>query len=110
MSSRTASSQLTVFVEKAGAFSEVFIDHMTGKVVKTDKITDGDDMKEAKDESKASSKATTTLASAVASVLAANPGYTAVEVSPVAQGKDKAVASITLMKDGKFKGVTQPLP
>ena len=102
--------QLTVFVEKAGAFSEVFIDHMTGKVVKTDKITGGDDMKEAKDESKASSKPTTTLASAVASALAANPGYTAVEVSPVLQGKDKAVASITLMKDGKFKGVTQPLP
>jgi hypothetical protein len=102
--------QLTVFVEKAGAFSEVFIDHMTGKVVKTDKITSGDDMKEAKDESSASSKTTTTLASAVASALAANPGFTAVEVSPVGSGKGKAVASITLMKDGKFKGVTQPLP
>jgi archaellum component FlaG (FlaF/FlaG flagellin family) len=102
--------QLTVFVEKAGAFSEVFVDHMTGKVVKTDKITSGDDMKEAKDESKASAKMTGTLAAVVAAALAANPGYTAIDVSPVAQGKDKSVASITLMKDGKFKGVTLPLP
>ena len=102
--------QLTVFVEKTGAFSEVFVDHMNGKVVKTDKITGGDDMKEARDESKASAKVTTTLAAAVTSALAANPGYTAIDVSPVAQGKDKSVALITLMKDGQFKGVTQPLP
>ncbi len=100
--------QLSVFVEKAGAFSEVFVDHMTGKVARIDKITGGDDLKDAKAQSKASAKATATLASAVAQALAANPGFTVVDVTPILQGK-QAVAVITLMKDGKFKGATAPL-
>jgi hypothetical protein len=100
--------QLTVYVEKAGAFSEVFVDHMTGKVAKIDKITGGDDMKDAKAQSKASAKAKGTLAAAVAKALAENPGYTAVDVTPVLEGK-QVVAEITLMKDGKFKGASEPL-
>lgn len=100
--------QLTVFVEKAGVFSEVFVDHMTGKVVKIDKITGGDDLKDARVQSKTSAKATETLASAVAAAVAANPGYVAVDVTPVLEGKHP-VAEITLMKDGHFKGMSQPL-
>lgn len=100
--------QLSVFVEKAGAFSEVFVDHMTGKVARIDKITGGDDMKDAKTQSKASAKTTETLAAAVAKVLAANPGYIAVEVTPVLEGK-RPVAEITLMKDGQFKGASWPI-
>jgi len=100
--------QLSVFVEKAGAFSEIFVDHMTGKVAKIDKITGGDDLKEARAQSKASAKAKETLASAVAKALAANPGYTVVEVTPVLEGK-RPVAEITLMKDGKFKSASEPL-
>src|SRR5581483_7100368 len=56
--------QLSVFVEKAGAFSEVFVDHMTGKVARIDKITGGDDLKDARAQSKVAAKATATLASA----------------------------------------------
>jgi hypothetical protein len=100
--------KLSVFVEKAGAFSEVFLDHMTGKVATVDKITGGDDMKDAKAQSKAFAKATETLASAVGKVLAANPGYIAIDVTPVLEGK-RIVAEITLMKDGKFKGASWPL-
>ena len=100
--------QLSVFVEKSGAFSEVFVDHMTGKVAKIDKITGGDDLKDARDQSKASAKAKETLASAVAKALAENPGYTAVEATPVVEGR-KVVAEITLMKDGSFKGASEPL-
>jgi len=100
--------QLTVFVEKAGAFSEVFVDHTTGKVAKIDKITSGDDMKEAKGENKAMAKARSSIASAVAKVLAANPGYTAVDVSPVVEGK-QIVAEVTLMKNGQFKGASEPI-
>ncbi len=100
--------QLSVFVEKAGAFSEVFVDHMTGKVARIDKITGGDDMKDAKAQSKAAAKATATLGSAVANAVAANPGYTAVDVTPVLEGK-RLVAEITLMKDGRFKGTSWPL-
>ena len=100
--------QLSVFVEKAGAYSEVFVDHMTGKVARIDKITGGDDLKDAKAQSKASAKATEALASALAKAVAANPGYTAVDVTPVLEGK-RPVAVITLMKDGRFKGASQPL-
>lgn len=100
--------KLSVFVEKAGAFSELFFDHMTGKVAQVDKITDGDDLKDAKAQSKAFAKAKQSLASAVAKALAANPGYTAVEVSAILERK-LPVADITLMKDGQFKGVTEPI-
>ena len=99
---------LSVFVEKGGAFSEVFVDHMTGKVSKIDKITGGDDLKDAKVQSKASAKATATLASAVATALAANPGYIVVDVTPLAIGK-VITAEITLMKDGKFKAASYPI-
>jgi len=100
--------KLSVFVEKGGAFSEVFLDHLTGKVATIDKITGGDDLKDARVQSKASAKAKGTLADAVAKALAENPGYTAVDVTPVLEGK-APVAEITLMKDGKFKGVSEPL-
>lgn len=100
--------KLSVFVEKDGGYSELFFDHVTGKVAQVDKITGGDDLKEAKAESKASAKAKGTLAAAVAKALAENPGYTAIDVSPVLQGKNP-VADITLMKDGRFKGVSEPM-
>lgn len=100
--------QLSVFIEKDGAFSEIFVDHMTGKVAKTDKITGGDDLKDAKAQSHAFAKAKSSLAAALQKAMAANPGYTAIEVTPVLQG-GHAVADITLMKDGRFKDVTEPL-
>jgi hypothetical protein len=100
--------QLSVFIEKGGAFSEVFVDYTTGKIAKTDKITGGDDLKEARSESRAGAKAKSTIASALEQALAANPGYTAVDVSTVTAG-GKPVADITLMKDGQFKSVTEPL-
>ena len=100
--------KLSVFVEKAGAYSELFFDHMTGKVAQVDKITDGDDLKDAKAQSKVSAKATKSLAAALTKALADNPGYIAVEVTPILEGKH-AVAEITLMKDGQFKGVSEPI-
>jgi uncharacterized membrane protein YkoI len=100
--------QLSVFVEKDGAFSEVFVDHTTGKVAKIDKITGGEDMKDAKAQSRASAKAKATLASALAKALAANAGYTAVDVTAVLEG-GRPVAEITLMKEGQFKAVAEPL-
>jgi hypothetical protein len=100
--------QLSVFIEKDGAFLEIFVDHMTGKIARTDKITGGDDLKEAKGESHAFAKATASLSSAVDRALAANAGYTAVDVTPVLEG-GRPVAEVTLMKDGQFKAVSEPL-
>ena len=100
--------KLSVFIEKDGAYSEIFFDHMTGKVAQTDKITGGEDLKDAKAQSKAFAKAKATLASALEKALAANPGFTAVEVIPTIEG-GRPVAEITLMKDGQFKAVSEPL-
>lgn len=100
--------KLSVFIDKAGAYTELFFDHVTGKVAQSDKLTGGDDLKEAKAESKVLAKAKGSLAAAVTKALAANPGYTAVDVTPVLEGK-APVAEITLMKDGRFKGVSEPI-
>jgi hypothetical protein len=100
--------QLSVFIEKDGAFSEIFVDHMTGKVAKIDKITGGEDLKDAKTQSRAFAKAKVTLAAALERALAANAGYTAVEVTPMLEG-GHPMAEITLMKDGQFKAVSEPL-
>jgi hypothetical protein len=100
--------KLSVFIEKAGVFTELFFDHMTGKVAQIDKITGGDDLKDARAQNKVSAKAKKPLAEALAKALAANPGYTAVDVTPVFEGKTP-VADITLMKDGQFKSVSEPI-
>ncbi len=100
--------KLSVFIEKAGAYTEIFLDPITGKVAQTDKITGGDDLKDAKAQSKVSAKATKSLAAAVTKALAENPGYAAVDVTPIEVGK-LPVAEITLMKDGRFKGVSEPI-
>ena len=100
--------KLSVFIEKDGAFSEIFFDHMTGKVATVDKITGGEDLKDAKAQSKAFAKAKVTLSAALEKALAANAGYTAVEVIPMLEG-GRPVAEITLMKDGQFKAVSEPL-
>ena len=100
--------QLSVFTEKGGAFTEVFVDHMTGKVAKTEKITSGDDLKDAKAQNRALVKAKSTLVEALAKALAENAGYTAVEITPVLEG-GHPVAEITLMKGGQFKSVSEPL-
>jgi hypothetical protein len=100
--------QLSVYTERAGAFSEVIVDHKTGKVDKTEKITEGDDLKDAQAQSAASAKAKVSLSRALQKALAENSGYSA--VSAVAMLKaGKPVAEITLLKGAALKAVTQPL-
>ncbi len=48
------------------------------------------------------------MATALEKALATNAGYTAVEVIPMLEG-GRPVAEITLMKDGQFKAVSEPL-
>ena len=100
--------QLSVYTERAGQFSEVIVDRRTGKIAKTEKITEGDDLKAAQAQSAAASKAKASLARALAKALSANRGYSA--VSATATLKDgNAVAKITLIKGTRFKTATQPL-
>src|SRR5262245_9942722 len=56
--------QLSVYTMKGDTFSEVIVDHKTGKVAKTEAITQGDDLTHAKAQSEAMGKAKRSLAAA----------------------------------------------
>ncbi len=100
--------QLSVYTERAGQFFEVIVNHRTGKVAKTDKITDADDLKNAKAQSQAIARAKRSLKAAVAKALTDNPGYSSVSATATPNGGQPA-AEITLLKGRAFKTVTEPL-
>src|SRR5713101_7587501 len=75
--------QLSVYTMKAGKYSEVVVDHKTGKVSKTEAITDGEDLAAAKEQSAAMAKAKLSLVAATKKALVANKGFRAVSVTPL---------------------------
>jgi uncharacterized membrane protein YkoI len=100
--------QLSVYTAKGDSFSEVIVDHKTGKVAKTEAITSGDDLTAAKSQNEAISGGKTSLQDAVSKAVKANKGYQA--VSATASVKDgHAVAEITLMKGAESKTVSEQL-
>lgn len=100
--------QLSVFVSKGSDVSEVIVDYSTGTIKSSDKLTDPDDIKDAKKQLAAVAKASTPLAQAVADATKANPGYVAIRVVPKLSG-DEATAQITLLKGSETKKVSQKL-
>jgi len=100
--------QLSVYTAKGDSFSEVIVDHKTGKVSKSTPITGGDDLTAAKSQSEAIGSAKTTLEAAVAKAVKANKGYRAVSATPSVKG-GRPVAEIMLMKGARSRTVSQPL-
>ena len=97
--------QLSIYTEKNGKFFEVIVDHMTGSVAKTEPITEGDDLADAKSQSTAMKNAKISLKQAVDKTVGLN---LAVGVTPQVQD-GHPVASISLAKSGKLQTVTQRL-
>src|SRR5262249_28541006 len=93
--------QLSVYTMKGQAFSEVIVDHTTGKVTKVEPITGGEDLTAATAQRAAMATATKALRAAVTAALTAHPGAQAVSVTPKAQ-EGQTVAEITLLEDGSF--------
>ncbi len=88
--------QLSVYTKKGAGFSEVIVDHTTGKVGKTEAITSGDDLTAAKAQSEAMAKAKRSLRTAA--------DQAAKEI------KDgHPVAEVTLVKGSEFKAVSEKL-
>lgn len=102
------SFQLSVYTEKGGKFYEVVVDHTTGKVAKSEAITSGDDLKEAKEQSKAMANVKGSLQSAVDQAEHTSPGFRAVSVEPKLK-TGHTVAAVTLVKGTQFKSVSEPL-
>jgi hypothetical protein len=100
--------QLSVYTSHDGKFSEVLVDHDTGKVAKTESITEGDDLGDAKKQVEACAKSKKSLKSAVDHAEQASAGYRAVSVEPKLKG-GHAVAVVTLLKGTQVKSVSEPL-
>jgi len=100
--------QLSVYTADSGNFSEVLIDHNSGKIAKTETITEGDDLADAKKQIEACAKSKKSLQSAVDQAEQASSGYRAVSVTPRVSG-GRAVAVVTLVKGTSSKSVSEPL-
>lgn len=100
--------QLSVYTARDGKFSEVLVDHNTGKVAKTEAITGGDDLADAKKQGEACAKSKKSLKSAVDQAEQASAGYRAVNVTPKLSS-GHAVAVVTLLKGTQVKSVSEPL-
>jgi hypothetical protein len=100
--------QLSVYTAQDGKFSEVLVDHNTGKIAKTEAITGGDDLADAKKQVAACAKSTKSLQSAVDHAEQASKGYRAVSVTPKLSN-GHAVAVVTLLKGTSAKTVSEPL-
>ena len=100
--------QLSVYTMKGEKFSEVIIDHKSGKVAKTEAITGGDDLTAAKAQSAAMAKAKSSLRGATEKAVKANKGFRAVSVTPSLKD-GHPVANITLVKGDEFKTASEKL-
>jgi uncharacterized membrane protein YkoI len=100
--------QLSVYTDKDGKFDEVVVDHGTGKVAKSEPITEGEDLTHAKAQSEAMAKAKVSLATAVSKAVAAHPGFHAVSVFPSLKD-GHAVAEVSLHKGPEWRTATEKL-
>jgi hypothetical protein len=100
--------QLSVYTAKGGKFSEVIVDHKTGKVAKAEAVTSGEDLSAAKAQSDAMSKTKQSLRATLAKVLKGNPGFRAVSIFPALKD-GHAVAEVTLVKGDQWKTVSEKL-
>ena len=100
--------QLSVYTMKGDAFSEVIVDHKTGKITKTEAITQGDDLSHAKAQSEAMAKAKRSLGAAASGAVKENKGYRVVSIMP-AMKDGHPVAEVTLVNGAEWKTVSEKL-
>ena|SRR5690349_17406790 len=100
--------QLSVYTAKGDTFSEVIVDHKTGKVAKAEPITQGDDLTAAKAQSKAMGGAKRSLAAAASEASRENKGYRVVSVMPALKD-GHPVADVTLLKGTEWRTVSEKL-
>jgi len=100
--------QLSVYIANGTSFSEVIVDHKTGRIARVEPIAGGDDLAAAMAQGEAMNTARTSLQRAVAKAAAVNHAYRAVSVtSSLKDGR--SMANITLIKGQHFKTITERL-
>jgi len=100
--------QLSVYTAKGAALKEVIVDYTTGKVLKTEPLSEADDIAAGKKQVAAMAKVSTTLKDAVDKAEQQTPGFRAVSVEPKSKA-NHPVAMVTLVKGVQFKSVSEPL-
>ena len=100
--------QISIYTTKGDDFSEVVADPKTGAIVKTEKITDTDELNDAADQKAAMLKAKTSLVTAADAAVKENAGFRAVSIFPDLQD-GHAIAEITLLQGTRAKKVTEKL-
>jgi hypothetical protein len=100
--------QLRVYTTKDGKFSEVLVDQNTGKIAKSEAITEGNDLADAQKQMEAYSKSKTSLKIAVSHAELANPGYQAVSVTP-RLSNGRPVAVVSLVQGTQVRAIAEPL-
>ena len=100
--------QLSIYTARGGKFSEVLVDHATGKVARSEAITGGDDRADAKKQMAACAKSKKPLKAAVDAAEQSSAGYRAVSVAPELSN-GHAVAVVMLLKGTEVKSVSEPL-
>ena len=100
--------QLSVYTMKGDNFSEVTVDHKTGRIAKTEPITQGDDLTHAKEQSAAMAKAKRSLSAAASEAVKEHKGYRVVSVMPTVKD-GHPVADVTLVKGTEWKTVAEKL-
>jgi len=100
--------QLSVYTMKGDAFSEVIVDHTTGKVAKVEPITSGEDLTAATSQRAAMAMAKRALPEVVDTAVKTYTGYRAVSIIPAVKG-GHAVAEMVLVKDGTYTTVAESL-
>jgi hypothetical protein len=100
--------QISIYTAKGDDFSEVVADPKTGGIVKTEKITDTDDLNDAADQKAAIAKAKTSLVAAADAAVKENSGFRAVSIFPDLRD-GHAIAEVTLLQGTTAKKVTEKL-
>src|SRR5881409_3107608 len=100
--------QLSLYTMKGDTFSEVIVDHKTGKVAKAEPIAGGDDLTAAKGQSEAMAKAKRSLDAVASEAVKENKGYRVVSVLPALKD-GHPVADVTLVKGTEWKTVSERL-
>jgi hypothetical protein len=100
--------QISIYTSKADEFVEVMADPKTGTIVKSEKITDDDDLSDAADQKAAIAKAKVSLIAAADAAVKDNPGSRAVAIFPDLR-EAHAIAEVTLLQGTTTKKVTEKL-
>jgi hypothetical protein len=100
--------ELSVYTAKEGKFFEVLVNYETGKVLKTEPITEGDDFSAAKEQNEAMANAKTSLQAAVDKTMAQSANTRAVSVVP-SMRDGHPTASIDVLTYNQVRAIQQPL-